>query len=543
MTNSDRSTADFSFGAESDATRLVHLRKKFMVWTVAIASSLTTTGAVSLRPSAVWAQEEPAATERKQAEAKQAEVNQAEVNQAEVKQAEVKTEEKKGGFDKDAFSRFLASKEFDQAAEMLDAAIANAPHDSQYDRLNMTLAANQLRSDPETAYQRLSRLSESLITRDNLDMSSMVSLSTAVMYLAQNKASSFDEKLAWVDRSLERIGQSNSTGAQMAVRSILTTKCRLLLSDNRHEQAKTIMDKYLDAARQSIDLEQPSTIQDFITFVSTYSSALNARYPEAVAAVFNEANQFALARLESDQAGVSEYISYYNLNSSRASMLSYSAPREAALLLDGLSEQLKAMLDRMEESEAKKLSRYEGLIASSRSRIESALAREELIGTVAPALDAAHFIGMEAVSMDDLKGKVVLLDFWAVWCGPCIATFPHLTHWHEKYSDKGLKIIGVTKFYGYAWDEEAGRASKPKTPPEADVELAMLESFRESYDLHHGFAVIPKESDYFKAFEVTGIPQAVLLDKEGKIRLIRVGSGEANALALEQEIETLLGSE
>ena len=162
-----------------------------------------------------------------------------------------------------------------------------------------------------------------------------------------------------MDRSLERIGQSNSTGAQMAVRSILTTKCRLLLSDNRHEQAKTIMDKYLDAARQSIDLEQPSTIQDFITFVSTYSSALNARYPEAVAAVFNEANQFALARLESDQAGVSEYISYYNLNSSRASMLSSSAPRAISLFLDRLSKQVLAIPEQMGECKSSDSSCYE----------------------------------------------------------------------------------------------------------------------------------------------------------------------------------------
>ena len=56
----------------------------------------------------------------------------------------------------------------------------------------------------------------------------------------------------------------------------------------------------------------------------------------------------------------------------------------------------------------------------------------------------------------------------------------------------------------------------------------------------HGFVVTPEESEYSSQFLVTGIPQAVLLDKEGKIRMIRVGSGEANAIALEEMIVELL---
>jgi thiol-disulfide isomerase/thioredoxin len=127
-----------------------------------------------------------------------------------------------------------------------------------------------------------------------------------------------------------------------------------------------------------------------------------------------------------------------------------------------------------------------------------------------------------------------------VWCGPCIATFPHLREWQEKYGDDGLVIIGMTRYYNYGWDEENDRPVQvPTISPEE--ERAAMEKFAEHYELEHRFAITPEQSTFQEAYGVTGIPQAVLIDQEGKVRLIRVGSGEANARDIEQLLEKLLG--
>ena len=72
--------------------------------------------------------------------------------------------------------------------------------------------------------------------------------------------------------------------------------------------------------------------------------------------------------------------------------------------------------------------------------------------------------------LNQYKGQVVLLDFWAVWCGPCIATFPHLREWQEKYSARGLVIIGMTRHYNYEWNAQTSRASRAKEPTSPEEE-------------------------------------------------------------------------
>lgn len=181
---------------------------------------------------------------------------------------------------------------------------------------------------------------------------------------------------------------------------------------------------------------------------------------------------------------------------------------------------------------------------SAERQIEGARKLAELVGKpFAPMAEHIQsWVNGEAMKDDDLKGKVVLLDFWAVWCGPCIATFPHLKEWNEKYSEKGLVIVGLTNYYNFKWNDDTSKAARSQEKVTPEEEDAMLVKFAEHHSLHHRFAVQKKDSTLSEYYAVSGIPHVVLIDQEGKVRLVKVGSGPANAKAIGDMLEKLLPS-
>ena len=147
----------------------------------------------------------------------------------------------------------------------------------------------------------------------------------------------------------------------------------------------------------------------------------------------------------------------------------------------------------------------------------------------APELEIAEWIEQEPVKLADLRGRVVLLDFWATWCGPCIQAFPHLSEWHKKYGAQGLTILGVTHYYG----EGDGQDLTPA------AELEFIRNFKQRYKLPYGFAVADNEKTH-RAYYVTGLPTAVLIDRAGRIRFTQIGTGPTAAQELAEQIEKLL---
>jgi len=86
---------------------------------------------------------------------------------------------------------------------------------------------------------------------------------------------------------------------------------------------------------------------------------------------------------------------------------------------------------------------------SIRTRIQKNLNLLSLEGTVAPALDTSEYLGSAPPALDSLKGKPVILFFWAHWCGDCKAQVPVLASLLQRYGDLGLTLVGPTQRYGY----------------------------------------------------------------------------------------------
>lgn len=231
---------------------------------------------------------------------------------------------------------------------------------------------------------------------------------------------------------------------------------------------------------------------------------------------------------------------FYSKLSQDVSQKMRTQPEEAAKSIEVAKDVLQKLEAATTSASVKSLvTNYKRTIDSMSRSIDAGKKLVEMIGKDAAPLQVEAWVNGSPLTDADLKGKVVFLDFWAVWCGPCIATFPHLKEWNEKYADKGLVMIGLTNYYNYKWNDEAKKAARVAEKQTPAEEQEMLVKFAELHELKHRFAIEANRS-LSQFYGVTGIPHVVIIDREGKIRLMKVGSGEANAKEIGDLLAQLL---
>ncbi|HEX3579952.1 MAG TPA: TlpA disulfide reductase family protein, partial [Thermoanaerobaculia bacterium] len=146
---------------------------------------------------------------------------------------------------------------------------------------------------------------------------------------------------------------------------------------------------------------------------------------------------------------------------------------------------------------------------SLRSRINKNINLLSLEGKPAPALDTANVIGAPAPSLVSLRGKPVLMFFFAQGCCDCKAQAPSLTRVWQKYKSSGLALVTATRLYGSLDD-------KPAAPAD---ETAKIESVWK--DLYGGLEGVPAiiDTETMVRYGVSATPTFVLLDRKGIVRL------------------------
>lgn len=129
-----------------------------------------------------------------------------------------------------------------------------------------------------------------------------------------------------------------------------------------------------------------------------------------------------------------------------------------------------------------------------------------LIGQVPPDVNATRVVGSDPVSLGDLRGRVVIVDFWATWCGPCTATMPLLDRMHVQNHARGLTVLGLTE--------------EPRPTVEDHLRRLPVR-----------YTVAQDVGRTTARYGVSALPTLVVIDRAGKVREVIVGMPEAQRLS------------
>jgi thiol-disulfide isomerase/thioredoxin len=148
---------------------------------------------------------------------------------------------------------------------------------------------------------------------------------------------------------------------------------------------------------------------------------------------------------------------------------------------------------------------------------EDQLLRTQFLGTQAPAWrELATVRGSLPKEVAELRGRVVVIDFWASWCVACRLAIPTLNEWHDRYGVRGLTVVGIT-------------TDPSDLALEASVELGITYAVASDLD---GLTS--------RAYRASAIPTLFVVDKQGTVRDVMVGYSSERLAEVEKTVASLI---
>lgn len=144
-----------------------------------------------------------------------------------------------------------------------------------------------------------------------------------------------------------------------------------------------------------------------------------------------------------------------------------------------------------------------------------------LVGKPAPDAEFAPLLGGKGVSLSELRGKVVLLDFWASWCAPCQEELPLLDEMAPRWSDKGVEFVGVSI------DEEKS---------DAEAFLSKKKTWALTF-------VHDPEQQGAKLFNPPKMPTSYVIGRKGVVRNVNAGFQREDVAKVEAELASAASEE
>jgi len=156
--------------------------------------------------------------------------------------------------------------------------------------------------------------------------------------------------------------------------------------------------------------------------------------------------------------------------------------------------------------------------------IKSLISQMEIYGKPAIPISAETWINSRPLHIQNLKGKIVIIDFWATWCLPCQEVTKVLIELFGEYDRNELVIIGYTKLYGTYRDEVENKGKVNK-----EEEIDLIKKYIQRNKIPYPVAISNQGEDH-KNYMVSAIPTMIFITKKGEIDFIKTGANQPQFL-------------